>query len=158
MSVTHEGKRYETTLKLLPGSFVELFPKIAGKGFIYVLTIPSGVRVSIDGEIVGTTPILLHMVDAGVRKLKLEGFKEMSVMIESSKVQVIKEMLSKKVLLKLRFDGADVFLDGKYLGRDEVEVMVETGIHELVFRNGERSVYKILVDGVSPKVFISIKK
>ena len=158
VSVTHEGKRDETTLKLLPGSFVELFPKIAGKGFIYVLTIPSGVRVSIDGEIVGTTPILLHMVDTGIRKLKLEGFKEMSVMIESSKVQVIKEMLSKKVLLKLRFDGADMFLDGKYLGKNEAEVMVETGIHELVFKNGGRSVYKILVDGVSPKVFISIEK
>ena len=159
VSITHERKQEETTLKLFAGNFIELFPKIGGKGFICVLTIPSGLKVSMDGDIIGTTPILLHMVDSGVRKLKIEGFKEMSVMIESSKVRVVKEMLSKKALLKLKFEGADIFLDGKYLGRDEVKVMVETGVHELVFRNEEkRSVYKILVDGMSPEVSISIKE
>lgn len=155
VSVTHEGIREEITIKLLSGNCVELFPKIERKGFVYVLTIPSGIQASIDGEIVGTTPILLHMVDSGIRKLGIYGFKDMSIMIESSKVQVIKKKIPGKVLLKLRFEGADIFLDGRFLGKDKVETIVETGIHELVFRNKDRNIYKILIDGVSPKISIS---
>ncbi len=100
---------------------VELTPNA---GLVNVTSVPEGANVFLDGEFVGKTPLKLESVSAGRHALRIElngyatFYRGFQVAI-GDKLDIVGKLVTEGGALKVktREDGADVYLDGSYLGK-----------------------------------------
>jgi hypothetical protein len=111
-----------------------------GVGFLNIETIPSNVRIDLDGKRLGLSPVNQPVV-SGKHKVLLskEGYvdRELTVEVKAGATQNIKETLEEKagsLLIIVTPTGGKVFLDGNAVGVADAPLRiadVPAGIHEI---------------------------
>ncbi|UCH27448.1 MAG: PEGA domain-containing protein [Trueperaceae bacterium] len=116
-------------------------------GTIRIVSQPSGAQAYVDGQFVGYTPLDFG-IESGVHSVvtELEGFSSYQTSVEvngNQTVNINAVLLAETRMGTVRFEtqphGAEVFLNGDYIGTTPLEVSVAVGEHRAQFkRNGFR--------------------
>lgn len=120
-------KIYVVGIFLLMFNFIVLgvaYAKSKTMGGAYITSYPVGAAVKLDGEDAGTTPCLIGKVTVGQHtiKLSLPGYHHLFTNIEIKENELkdfnfrLKPMYG-SISINTQPSGADVFLNGKYIGR-----------------------------------------
>ena len=108
-------------------------------GTLNIVTIPTGAKIYIDGKIeASTTPteiiIKKGRYDISISKEDYENYST-AVDIEVGTTRNISTTLKKQILGALRVvtnpEGANVYIDGAYIGATPVSFTIETGTHNI---------------------------
>ncbi|MEM7676910.1 MAG: PEGA domain-containing protein, partial [Myxococcota bacterium] len=124
----------------------------SARGLLELQTEPSGLVVRKDGKKLGTTPLSVAM-NPGSHTLLLRSrrrgvSREVTVNIEQGKTAQIKVELQYGVFKVLSRPWAEVFLDGKPLGKTPLTVDAYEGKHQLklVSPDGDERTQTIIVE------------
>jgi hypothetical protein len=120
---------------------VELEPNY---GFITIKTEPSGADVYVDNVKVGVTPYMMKKITLGnhVVELRKNGYEIVADMVAVNKGEVNKQLenvalIAKRVVYGTLFvtstpEGADINVDGDYMGRTPQTFNIVAGEHKIV--------------------------
>jgi hypothetical protein len=122
-------------------------PQVPAFGTIRIASQPSGAQAFIDGQFVGYTPLDFG-IETGMHSVvtELDGFTTYQTTVEvngNQTVNINAVLLAETRMGTVRFEtqphGAEVFLDGDFVGTTPLEVSVAVGEHRAQFkRNGFR--------------------
>ena len=116
-------------------------------GYLNVHSTPSLARVYINGEYIGKTPIKNYKLLEGTYTLEiaLPNYKEHkeTVTIMPGETTDINVTLISIGFLSINSEpsGAEIFIDGKYIGKTPLEIEVTTGNHTLTLTKDEYEQY-----------------
>ncbi|MBU4444714.1 PEGA domain-containing protein, partial [bacterium] len=135
----------ELDVELKPDEKKELQIKLEKhKGVLNITSKPSGAVVSINGETRGKTPITLDNLHIGNYQIKIEKSDyvtlEKNVTIEVDSIKSIHADLFKKPsFFTLNSDpsGAEIFIDGKNIGKSPVSKQIAPGSHHVTVKMAE---------------------
>ncbi|WP_232156308.1 protein kinase domain-containing protein [Methanocaldococcus infernus] len=119
------SETYSTTFEVIPA-----------EGSLYIESNPPGAKIYIDGKYMGITPKTID-VTPGSHELKLvkQGFEEYSteVYISPGEFKTINAKLVPKFgyLTIHSTEGANVYIDGKYVGHPPIHIKLDSGYHTI---------------------------
>ncbi|GGN03664.1 S-layer-like protein [Thermus composti] len=133
---------YRVTVNPRPGERVQVYAQLVPEprqGTLSVASTPPGAEVYVDGALRGRTPLSLRLPEGRYRlELRLEGYEPYRAEVrvpsgETVRVSARLVPLPRRGTLQLdsRPQGAEVYLDGRFLGRTPLREEVEAGRHEL---------------------------
>lgn len=135
--------------------------KNKARGVLEVVTAPSGITVYIDGARYGKTPLrLIGDLSAGPHKLRLDSInyeiiQENFTVFPSRTTTVKKKMLPARGTLSLTSspEGAEAFLDNKFIGKTPLEISVQAGKPvSLKLRHEEAETFSLFVQAARGEV------
>ncbi|MGC8904047.1 PEGA domain-containing protein [Thermus sp.] len=107
-------------------------------GTLYLETSPQGAEVYLDGRLQGRTPLRLSLDEGSYRvELRLPGYEPYaaSVRVEGGRETRLSANLrplrTGELLLEARPEGAEVYVDGRLVGRAPLRVSLEAGFHQV---------------------------
>jgi formylglycine-generating enzyme required for sulfatase activity len=114
---------------------------VPGRGSLRVESEPSGARLWLDGEFIGTTPRLVESLQSGTHEISLaypshEEFKEQVRVARGRETAVSITLKPKPGRLTITSypDGGEIWLDGKEIGKVPWTGMVEPGPHDVIIQ------------------------
>ena len=113
-----------------------------GPGRLLVETVPSGARVFIEGEFRGRAPLALDLRPGRYEvEVELEGFEDYEAEVriqpgrtERLSVRLVPERRQGELVVDSTPAGAEVFVDGAFVGRTPLSLRLDEGRHEVLLR------------------------
>jgi len=132
---------YKVTVNPRPGERVQVFAQLVPEprqGTLSVVSTPSGAEVYIDGALRGRTPLTLSLPEGryGV-ELRLAGYETYRATVrvergrETRLVASLRPIRTGELYLEARPEGAEVYVDGRLVGRAPLRLSLEAGLHEV---------------------------
>ena len=134
---------YRATVNARPGErvrvFARLVPEPKKEGVLSVASSPQGAEVYVDGALRGRTPLALRLPEGRYQvELRLPGYAPYRVEVrvrEGERAQVFARLVplprEGTLVLEARPEGAEVYVDGRLVGRAPLSLSLEAGLHEV---------------------------
>ena len=162
-------KRWKQTLKIVPGSAVNLGEVVLSKadGHLKVSSVPSAANVTVNGEFHGRTPIEIAVAPDKKHNIELrkEGYQtqQQALTLESGKVTTLALELAPELasieLITLPAD-AELLIDGESRGNASQKLSLPTHEHEITVRRAGYATYQTRITprkGVEKRFRIRLK-
>jgi len=132
---------YRATVQVRRGETTRLEARLVPlprTGTLYLETSPQGAEVYLEGRLQGRTPLRLSLDEGTYRvEFRLAGYEpyQATVRVEGGRetrlVASLRPFRTGELLLEARPEGAEVYVDGRFLGRAPLRVSLEAGLHEV---------------------------
>jgi hypothetical protein len=132
---------YRATVQVRRGETTRLEVRlnpIPQTGTLYLESSPSGAEVYLEGRLQGRTPLRLTLNEGTYRvELRLPGYEpyQATVRVERGRETRLSASLrpirTGELYLEARPEGAEVYVDGRLVGRAPLRVSLEAGLHEV---------------------------
>ncbi|MBW6394585.1 PEGA domain-containing protein [Thermus sp. SYSU G05001] len=132
---------YRVTVNPRPGERVQVFAQLvpeARQGTLAVTSSPSGAEVYVNGALRGRTPLRLVLEEGTYQvELKAPGYEPYRATVrvergrETRVSATLRPIRTGELYLEARPEGAEVYIDGRLMGRAPLRMTLEAGLHEV---------------------------
>jgi hypothetical protein len=160
---------YRATVQVRPGETTRLEARLVPlprTGTLYLETSPQGAEVYLEGRLQGRTPLRLSLDEGTYRvEFRLAGYEpyQATVRVEGGRetrlVASLRPFRTGELLLEARPEGAEVYVDGRAVGRAPLRLTLEAGLHEVRVVAPGYSEYRAQVEvrpGESVRLYVEL--
>ncbi|WP_018110681.1 PEGA domain-containing protein [Thermus igniterrae] len=160
---------YRATVQVRPGETARLdvrLTPVPRTGTLLLETSPAGAEVYLEGRLQGRTPLRLTLEEGTYRvEYRLPGYEPYGATVrvergrETRLAATLRPIRTGELVLEARPEGAEVYVDGRAVGRAPLRLTLEAGLHEVRVVAPGYSEYRAQVEvrpGESLRLFVEL--